>query len=102
MGVRTFDYVYEVELKVEAAIWNEYRKWLMEHRRQVMEVARFTGSEQWENPQLGSILVRYFAASLEQIESYFSTSAPRFRQEAVDRFGTQFQAQRRVLQFVAT
>jgi quinol monooxygenase YgiN len=95
--------VYEVNLRVDAAIAQAYRAWLREHAAQMLRLPGFVSAECFDVAQDedGSgdvaLCVQYRLRDAAALDAYLAGPAAAMRAEAVVRFGGRFRAQRRVL-----
>jgi len=98
--------VYEVNLVVDAAIADEYERWLAGHIKEMLEVPGFFRARWYaRNPQdEGGApsddaywTVQYDVYTREDLNRYFREDAARLRGDAITRFGGRFSASRRVL-----
>lgn len=93
---------YEVTLLVEDAIAEPYERWLHEHIRQILALPGFLDAQLAElvdpqTPEHRGWCVRYRLRDEAALATYLREHAPALRQDGVDRFGTGFQARRRIL-----
>lgn len=99
--------IYEVNLDVERAIGDAYRRWLDGHVRQMLALPGFEGAEVFEvhaPPPAGDRLVlcvHYRMRDRDALDAYLRLHAQRMRADGLARFGERFRASRRVLQPVA-
>jgi hypothetical protein len=95
-------WIYEVNVKVDLSIENEYRAEVQDHINRITALPGFKGArwmEQHDNPNTyeeRSWVIQYYAESHEAIENYFNTLAPELR-AGTQKFGSKVQASRRVL-----
>ncbi|MBS0569111.1 MAG: DUF4286 family protein [Proteobacteria bacterium] len=96
--------VYEVNLDIAAAAFDEYRAWLDAHVRQMLALPGFVSAQVLEvrepPPAAGRrhLSVAYRLVDAPALERYLREDAPRLRAEGSARFGGQFGATRRILQ----
>ncbi len=93
---------YEVTVLVEEAIAEAYEHWLHAHIRQILALPGFIDAQRIEllephTPGHRGWCVRYRLRDEAALADYLREHAPALRQDGVDRFGSRFQAQRRVL-----
>jgi hypothetical protein len=97
-------FVYEVNLEVQDSVSGEFRKWLPEHIKHVTDVGEFLGSDWWELDGPGSQVhrwtVRYYTKEREVLDRYLKEKAPELRQAALQLFGDQFKAERRIARLI--
>jgi hypothetical protein len=94
--------VYEVRIVLESAIVDTYRAWLEPHIREVLSVGGFLRAELLHEDADGTVVfvVRFHVDTRETLMAYLRDHAPRLREDAVARFGTQFTTTRRVHELV--
>jgi len=96
--------VYEVNLAVDAAIADEYRRWLATHVAQILALPGFVEARIFEivEPAAATgeagLCVQYALRDRAALDDYLREHAPRLRAEGIARFGERFRAQRRILQ----
>jgi len=99
--------VYEVTLTVERAIAGDYRAWLHGHVRQMLALPGFLDARLSEvgdpAPGEGAVVFccHYRLQDAAALDAYLRDHAPRMRAEGIERFGTRFSAQRRVMTVLA-
>ena len=99
--------LYEVTLRVEPAIADDYRRWLHEHMREMLALPGFVDARLSEvsDPAPGDeatvFCCHYRLQDAAALDAYLREHAPRMRAEGVGRFGTRFSAQRRVMTVLA-
>jgi hypothetical protein len=95
--------VYEVNLSIDAAVYDAYRVWLDAHIAEILTLDGFLQATVWEvreppaSPTLRALCVHYRLRDRAALEDYFAHHAPRLREEGQRRFGGRFSATRRVL-----
>ncbi len=94
--------IYEVNLTVQLGIWSEYTRWLAQHIEQILLLKGFEWADVFEvlePPAEGArqICVQYHLKNEKALQSYFKHQADEMRQDAIERFGDQFSATRRIL-----
>lgn len=100
--------LYEVNISVDEDVLPAYMEWLAVHVQEMLAFDGFMSAEVTEPDGPGPFpvsdsgkhrirrTVLYRVASLELLESYFSTHAARMREDGIARFGGRFEATRRV------
>lgn len=92
--------IYEVNIDIDPSIEKEYIHWLKSHIDQILKIDGFSKAEVYqreaENQKKG-ITVHYYLETKEKLDDYLTHFAPKLRQEALDKFGSQFSASRRIL-----
>lgn len=93
--------IYEVNISVDATIIDAYKAWLKPHIAEILALPGFTGATLYRVDCVGAdrieLCVHYQLLSEAHLRAYLQEHAPRLRADGVARFGTQFQATRRVL-----
>lgn len=102
MGAPKGTIVYEVNIAVDAAVQDDYRRWLRGHIDEILSLPGFVGARMFEvldPPVAGrvSLCVQYRLTDQDALDDYLRDHAPRLRGDAMARFGGRFEAQRRVL-----
>ncbi len=91
---------YEVSLSIDAEIADAYSRWLPGHVRRMLEIDGFETAqvfqEETSDASRTHLTVMYIVSSRAHLERYFESQAASMRQEAIDLFGTQFSARRRI------
>ncbi len=99
--------IYEVNLKIAQTIEQEYLSWLKAHIQEMCRQWGFLSATLSQEMMLeqetatnmeSRYSVQYKVASMDALKHYFEHNATKVRQEALDRFGSQFSATRRILQ----
>ncbi len=98
-------WIYEVNLTVDRVIAEAYERFLRPHIQQVIEAGGFDGADWWvrqpedEASDPSKILwtIHYRIASRDRLDAYLKEKAPQLRAEALQLFGNQFTATRRIL-----
>jgi hypothetical protein len=95
--------VYEVNLDIDAAVFDEYRAWLVQHVQEILRLPGFAGAEVFEcrEPPAAagrrSLCAVYRVAGEADLQRYLREDAPRLRAEGIARFPGKFAATRRIL-----
>ncbi|WP_341501745.1 DUF4286 family protein [Gallaecimonas sp. GXIMD4217] len=91
--------IYEVSLKVEAAVADDFRTWLAEHVQDMLRQPGFTGAQGFERQDGDGLelVVHYQVKDRAALEHYFQHGAAQMRGDGLRRFGDRFQASRRIL-----
>ena len=95
--------VYEVNLVVDAAIYDAYRAWLDAHIGAILALPGFLGAELFACDEPGAdamrraLCVQYRLRDATALEAYLRDHAPAMRADGQARFGGRFSATRRVL-----
>ncbi len=95
--------VYEVNLSVDWAIADDYRRWLAEHVREMLALPGFIDAQRFDvlqSPAGGEraeFCVQYRLRDAAALDAYLAEHAAAMRADGVTRFGDRFSASRRVL-----
>ena len=94
--------VYEVDLTVQAGVAEDFRRWLPGHVARMLALPGFLGADLFEDATSPATVdpafaVRYRLQDAAALERYLREFAPAMRDEGLQRFGSRFFAQRRVL-----
>jgi hypothetical protein len=91
---------YEVNIDLDPTIEPQYRKWLSDHIREILQLEGFIDatvfSREAEAERVG-LTVHYRLRDQDAIQLYLENHAARFRKDARDRFEGKFTATRRIL-----
>jgi hypothetical protein len=99
-------YIYNVTVKVDQPIANEWLIWLkQEHIPEVLATQCFVEVTTLElletnDPDSSTFAVQYKAANLDQYRQYMSNHAARLRQKGIDKWGDRFIAFRTFMKIV--
>jgi hypothetical protein len=95
---------YEVNITLERAIEADYRAWLVAHVSEILSLPGFIGAQIFdvESAETNTvdpiqICVHYRLSSRAALTEYLAQHAPRLRADGFARFGSRFQATRRIL-----
>lgn len=98
--------IYEVNCLVDDAIVEPFKAWLQPHIEAVLKSKGFVSAEVLDlkvderltaRPYSTGFSIRYKIAEQSALDHYLLHMAPKLRQEALDTFGNQYMAYRRVL-----
>lgn len=98
--------IYNVTIKVERAVANEYLEWLRnEHLPDMMYTGLFSDYRlsRLVEPADGegeTFVIQYHCDSVENYQSYMNEHSETMRQKGLDRFGNQFIAFRTVMELM--
>ena len=93
--------IYEVNLKINNDIYDNFHIWLQDHIEKVLSSAGFLDSKVYNvetdiiNYKLLS--VHYYVKDIDSLNSYFMHHAPKLREEGLTLFLDGFSAKRRIL-----
>ena len=93
--------IYEVNLNINREIYSEYKLWLMDHAKEMLQFPGFIQAtllkqEQDNVSEQEKLTIQYQLESREDLEKYFIEFAPKMREEGIKRFKDKFSATRRV------
>mmetsp|Transcript_1271 Transcript_1271/g.1328 ORF Transcript_1271/g.1328 Transcript_1271/m.1328 type:complete len:107 (+) Transcript_1271:79-399(+) len=94
-------WIYEVNVKVDRSIEEEYRGVVEHHMKVITELPGFLGARRFEehggsSDKQVAWVIQYSAVDYEAIDNYFKTLAPTLRLDTT-KFGALVEATRRVL-----
>lgn len=95
--------VYEVNLEIDSAIADDYRRWLADHIQEILGLPGFLDARVFEvvdpRPTPGRIglSVQYRLRDAAVLEDYTREHAPRLRADGLQRWGEGVRIRRRVL-----
>ena len=96
--------IYEVNLKIDRKIKDDFRIWLTGHIQDVLAIEGFESANWFEVDEkdlnMVTWTVHYGLRDLKALNSYLENHAPRLRAPAKEKFGDMFQATRRTLELV--
>jgi quinol monooxygenase YgiN len=96
--------VYEVNLSVDWAVADAYRRWLTEHVDAMLRLPGFIDAQRFDVLQSpaaaerAEFCVHYRLRDAAALDAYLQQHAPAMRADGVARFGERFSATRRILQ----
>lgn len=99
--------VYEVTLFVARDVEPEFRAWLDAHVREILQLPGFVSAEIFERDEpvdeVGALVLctQYRLQDRAALDTYLRDHAPRLRGDGIQRFGTRFRAERRVMEPIA-
>ena len=100
--------VYEVNIDVREAVFDDYRAWLSPHVAEILALPGFIGAEIFERrdpppaPGVRALTVWYRLVDESALQRYLTEHAPRLREDGLRRFGDAASATRRVLTSMTT
>lgn len=93
--------IYEVTLSVDREIVDSFDAWLATHIENMLEIPGFVTARifELEDDEQGRArrVTQFHLESDKDLEDYLAGAASEMRQAAIDRFGEQFEASRRIL-----
>lgn len=95
--------VYNVTVKVEKSIEEEWLGWIEKHAPEVVETGCFVSYSFFEllEPKVDAqrtFVIQYFAKTKEDYERYLSDFAPQLKEDGIKKFGDKFVAFRSILE----
>ena len=93
--------IYEVNLSIDRGIYDEYKSWLIEHVKEMLQFPGFIQAsllkqEQDDPSDQEKLTVQYQLESRDDLEKYLIECAPKMREEGIKRFKDKFSATRQV------
>ncbi len=93
--------IYEVCLKVEKQVQDDFQNWMHSHIKEVLECDGFISATWFEAQDLNSNdsswVIHYSMKGENSFENYLKEHAPRLREKTIARFGGRFTTTRRLL-----
>lgn len=93
--------LYEVRLDVDAAIADDYQRWLEAHVREILGLPGFVAADlliEPRDPGRVGWCVHYWLRDRAALDAYLRDHAPRLRADGLARFPGRFSGERRVLE----
>ena len=95
--------IYEVNLEINNDITKEYIHWLKSHVEDIVSFKGFCSyviyKIESDNTNTQQFTVQYTINNRENLQDYLDNHAGTMRAEAIQKFGHQFNASRRILQY---
>lgn len=93
--------IYEVNLNIDREIYSEYKLWLMDHAKEMLQFQGFIQAtllkqEQSEEADQEQLTIQYQLEKKEDLDKYLIENAPKMREDGIKRFKDKFSATRRV------
>lgn len=93
--------IYEVNLLINANIYNEFQLWLKEHAKEMLQFPGFIEAhilrpENEDTESQKKLTVQYQIDNQSSLTIYFNQFAPKMREEGLKRFKDKFSAERRI------
>ncbi len=95
--------IYEVNIAVDADVFDEYLLWMGSHIQEMLKIegfeqaAMFQAEDDDKSGKRVKLSVHYGVKDDKSLQRYFKQDAARMRADGVGRFGNKFQASRRIL-----
>lgn len=89
--------LYEVNIKVDSSIFQEYMSWLKLHLLEMLKIDGFKTARNFIDIDSNEVVVHYEIESEEKLENYFNKQAAAMRKGTIDKFGDKIAITRRVL-----
>lgn len=98
--------VYNVTIKVENSILDDWLLWIEKHAPEVVDTGCFVSYSFFEllEPKVDdqrTFVVQYFAKTNEDYQRYLSDFAAQMREDGIKKFGERFVAFRSILQKIS-
>lgn len=95
--------VYNVTVKVEKSIEEEWLTWIESHAPEVVATGCFESYSFFEllDPkvdEMRTFVIQYFAKTMQDYERYLSDFAPKLKEDGIKKFGEKFVAFRSILE----
>lgn len=95
--------VYEVNLDIEPAIYEDFFLWLQGHMAELISLPGFSKAIVYKDASSGHQLsIQYHLTSMDALDHYSTHHAPRLKAEAEQKYPGQFKAWRRILKTEST
>jgi len=93
--------IYEVNLNINNDIYSEFKLWLNEHAKEMLQFPGFIQAsifkpEQVEESDQEKLTIQYQLETRGDLERYFTEFAPKMREKGIKRFNDKFSATRRI------
>lgn len=96
--------IYEVNLTLDADIYQDYLNWLKPHMKKMLTFNGFLNAELIENKESNGqkyyVSARYYIDNQSALEDYFNHYAKDMRQEGMDLFKNKFSASRNIYNII--
>ena len=95
--------IYEVNIEIEPEIYDEYKKWIGPHAKEVASHKGFQKVELFETmSETGKVVfvTHYWVDTKENLDFYLKEYAPALKAEAADKFEDKINGIRRVLNLI--
>lgn len=96
--------LYEVNLKIEKEIVEDYLFWLKTHMAELLKLDGFVDARVWEDQDeeidLKFFTVHYYVENETAMTEYLREYAAKLRQQGRDKFGNRYKAERRIFNAV--
>ena len=94
--------IYEVNLTIKLPIFDEYYQWLIAHANKMLAFPGFQTAEiglieNIDDTTSKKLRVSYTITAYHHLEDYLTNHAITMRGEAIQKFGDQFSATRRIM-----
>jgi hypothetical protein len=93
--------IYEVNLKIDAAIFEDYMHWLEPHMKAILKLPGFIKAVILEEQNIETtdacyVSIQYYVNNMDGLNSYLSDHAKTMREDGLNKFPNQFSATRRI------
>lgn len=94
--------VYEVNLRIDHAVVEEFRQWLQDHIKEMLTLPGFLSAQWYEvetqDDDRASWKVDYRLVDRAALQNYLDHNAAHMRAQGLERFEKRFTVERRILQ----
>lgn len=103
-------YIYEVNLTIQTAIFNEHKEWLIKHFHEMTKQNNFVKLNVFVDVNMNplsddhfrnqKITAQYFVKNMDEIETYLEQQSKKMRSQVFEKLGIASSISRRVLQAI--
>ena len=105
-------FVYEVNLTIEAHVFDENESWLINHFHEMVTennfitlnlfLVRNTNPTDDSHLRYKKIVAQYYVPNYTDLQKYFEAQAKKMRSQVVEKLGYHYSVSRRVLEHIET
>jgi hypothetical protein len=93
--------IYEVNLKIDTAIFKDYMHWLAPHMEAILKLSGFIKAVVLEEKNIKTtdayyISIQYYVDDMAHLNNYLAEHAQTMRDDGLKKFPNQFSATRRI------
>lgn len=94
--------IYEVNIKINPEIVNEFDEWLDEHIEKMLQFEGFKSANKFNSieDEQYFLTVQYKVKTQEDLDRYFRNYAEKMRKEGIKKFSNKFKAHRRIMNLI--
>ena len=94
--------IYEVNIKINPEIVNEFDEWLDEHIDKMLQFEGFKSANKFNSieDEQYFLTVQYKVKTQEDLDRYFRNYAEKMRKEGIKKFSNKFKAHRRIMNLI--